>query len=150
MTENKEKLASWNEFRSFKLNWNELESYRNPETQMPIYSMINFYEAIGLVQAVKEWGIGNICSLDNIFCNANTQRKIHDFIVDNWEYYNLTLKGDCDIRWKEGQPKERRKFPHKPTARVKSSVGADYLNYCPGLDEGMEDDIISLGQMKQK
>ena len=149
MAENKEKLASWNEIKSFKLDWDKLKSYRDPETQMPIYSMLNFYEVIGMVEAIQEWGVGKICALDNIFCNADTQRKIHNLIMDTWQYYNLTLEGDCDVRWKEDQPKEKRKFPHKPIARVKASVESDYLTYCPGLDESMEDDILSLGHMKE-
>ena len=147
MKENKEKLASWHEWASFTLDWEKLADYRDPVTHMPIHCMLNLYEVLGVVTAIKKAEVSNIVALDNLFCNANTQKKIHDFILDNWRYYNLTIEGDEDVRWKEGQPQERRKFAHKPTARAKASVETDYLTYCPGVDDEMDDNVISLGQM---
>lgn len=147
MEEKKEKLASWQEWASFTLDWDKLAEYKDPVLQMPVYSMLNLYEVLGVVDVVKKAGVTNIAALDNLFCNATTQKKIHDFILDNWRYYNITIEGNEDVRWKEGQPKERRKFAHKPTARVKASVEMDYITYCPGVDDEMEDDVITLGQM---
>ena len=85
-----------------------------------------------------------VCPVNNILCNFTTIKKIKNFIVNNWETFNIDLLGDEQIVWIKGERKEQRKRPKKRKSEIRHSIDLDFANYCPGLDDELEDDVITL------
>lgn len=127
---------------SYNLDFEYLYNYRIKEAEdLPIYGMMALYKAIGLTKEVKEYG-KSICCADNFWVNFNTLQKIQNLIKDNWEQFNITIEEDNGVRWKENEPRARRKRGKKLSAKINASVMFDFYNYSPNIDDELGDNIL--------
>lgn len=131
------------------LDFDALQNWRDAEhDNIPISGYLAFYKACGLMPYIKENfsedEANQVCPVNNILCNFTTMKKIKNFIINNWETFNIDLLGDEQIVWIKGERKKQRKRPKKRKSEIRHSIDLDFANYCPGLDDELEDDVITL------
>ena len=79
----------------------------------------------------------------NLACNFNTLQRIKAFIEQNWMEYSLDIDKDNHVFWDTRKyEKNERHYAKKLNSRVQNSVNQDFLNFCPGLDDDLDDDIL--------
>jgi len=129
------------------LDFDELEDWRKEDADdIPICSMISFYRACGMTDFIEKYKAEegkNIVPLDNLACNFKTLQKIKDFIETMWSEYSLDIDQDNHVFWDtKTYGKNERHYAKKLNPRVLNSLNQDFLNFCPGVDESLEDDIL--------
>ena len=111
----------------------------------PILCCLNLYEACGLIPHIEKYAKEKegwqVVPLDNLQCNINTLEKIRSLIEHNWKIYKLDIDSDRHIIWKDNDKKPYN-YERDMTATAAASVKSDFINYCPGMDDELEDDII--------
>lgn len=137
------------EIVSFVLDFDELEEWRDPENEdLPVHGMISFYKACGLIDHLQEnkdkFG-DQIVAIDTISCNFYTQQRIKKFIAERWEVFSLSLLDNNKVIWNTSTySKGVEHYHRKPSKKVTKSLTYDFLNYCPKLDDELEDNILEL------
>ncbi len=127
----------------FKLDPNKLFEYKWDDS-FPITSCLKLYEVSGIYQAIKDfYGDSNInvAPVEVLSCNFYTLQWIKRFIEDNWKHYNISIDADEHIIWKS-RNKAWHKHENKLSSVVERSVLNDYTQYCPGLDDELDDLVI--------
>lgn len=131
----------------------ELENYRDVEKDnLPIRSFISFYKAIGLEKYLQDYRSKTdkqIVSFDNIVCNFPTLESIKEFIKNQWKIYSIDIDADNHVFWKGDQYGEEKHYPKKLSSKVEVSVLTDFLNFCPGTDDDLEDNEIVFRTFEQ-
>lgn len=109
-------------------------------------SFLHVYEACGLVDIIKNniEKDQQLVPFDNILCNFYTLQRLKEFIKDNWACYSLTIKEDNKIIWSSEKYKQQKHYKRKLAKRVIASLNLDTANYCPGVDDDMEDNEIKF------
>lgn len=130
------------------LDFDALEAWRDTtQDDLPICSCFSLYKACGLQDFIKKYSEvhdnAQIIAVDNLFCNINTLERIKKFIIKNWEIYSIDIKEDNHVywdtkKWKKGQ----KHYAKKLKAKIRASVNTDFYNFCPGIDEEIEDNVI--------
>ena len=134
--------------KKVKLNFDELEAWTDPtQDDIPVCSFIAVYKASGLMKAIENYVKKNpgfqVCALDNIFANFYTIKRLKNLIEDNWKSRELMIDGDNHVYWDTSRyPKGATHYPKKPKAIVRNCINIDFANYCPGLDDDLEDDVL--------
>ena len=133
----------------FKFNLKDLEDWRdNSSDSLPIKSFISFYEACGItnkIQEIKESENKNdIIPFDNLLCNSFTLSVIKNFIERQWKIYSLDIDSNNHVFWKNDQYMHQKHYAKKLSARIKSCLTLDFMHYCPGTDDDLEDYEIVL------
>lgn len=112
----------------------------------PLLCCLNFYEASGLIPHIESHVASNpgfqVVPLDNIQANINTIEKIRSLIEHNWKIYKLDIDADRHVIWRDPEDKEPYSYERDMTATAEASVKSDFVNYCPGVDDELEDDVI--------
>lgn len=134
---------------TIKLNFDELADYwwtdDNGES-FPILCCLNLYEAAGLLPHIQSYAADKpgfqVVPLDNIQANTNTIEKIRSIIEHSWKIYKLDIDNDRHIIWRDPNDKEPYNYERDMTATAAASVKSDFLNYCPGMDDELEDDVL--------
>lgn len=131
--------------KTIKLDFDALDNWKNKEG-FPICSFIHVYEACGLIEVIKNNTEENyqLVPFDNILCNFYTLQRLKEFIKNNWECYSLTIKEDNKIIWTNDKYKQQKHYRRNLSKRVLASVNLDFANYCPGVDDDMEDNEIKF------
>lgn len=130
-----------------KIDFEKLDNWRS-EKDLPVCGFLSLYEALGLTPHIKEYADGQggvkIAPLNNILCNFYTIQHLRNYIKGNWEIYSLDIDGDNHVFWDEsGSYKAWQKhYKKRLKKRIESCLNYDFNNYCPGLDEDLEDDVI--------
>ena len=138
-----------------KLDFNKLTEYRwdsNEEKSLPITSIIKLYQASGIydiVEQYKEETGKTFASVDILSCNFYTLQHIKKFIEDNWKHFNISIDADEHIFWKS-RNHEWHKHENSISGKIEHSVNDNYTQYCPYLDDDMEDDIIKIEFPEEK
>ena len=58
-------------------------------------------------------------------------------------HHNICLKNDSQIEWKYGESRrDRLKHPKSISKSIDTSILVDVLNYGPGVDEDLEDNVL--------
>ena len=114
---------------------------------MPAYGVIAFYKASGVYDAIQELNPEGkqFAPGDILACNYTTHKKIKNFLEKIWSIFSLRYCADVGVTW------DTRKYAAGVShyaktlgKKVKASVGANFLEYCPFVDDEMEDDYISI------
>lgn len=133
---------------TIKLDFDSLKKYKwsSPHAEdLPITSMIKFYQASGIYDKIKEM-TGDSKSwacLDILACSYYTLQHIKNFIEQNWKHYNITIDSDEHIIWKK-RNKMWHDYEQTLSSKIANSLKDDFISYCPSLDENLEDDVIVL------
>ena len=140
------KQYEFTDITTVKIDFASLEEYRDSsKDDLPVYSMISFYKAIGLtpyLEEYKEKTGEQIIPFDNIMCNFDTLNRIKLFIKNQWQTYSLDVDSDNHVFWKGDQYGHTRHYAKNLSKSVEASIITDFMNYCPGTDEELEDDEI--------
>lgn len=134
--------------KKIELDFDALSNWRDPEgDNFPVLSCLSFYRACGLLKEVEQYCEKNdksqVCAADNILCNFYTHQRIRRFIKESWEHHNICLKNDSQIEWKYGESRRNRlKHPKSISKSIDTSILVDVLNYGPGVDEDLEDNVL--------
>lgn len=134
---------------TIKLDFDALADYwwtdDNGES-FPILCCLNLYEACGLLPYIEAHAADHpgfqVVPLDNIQANVNTIEKIRSIIEHSWKIYKLDIDSDRHIIWRDPSDKKPYNYERDMTATAAASVKSDFLNYCPGMDDELEDDIL--------
>ena len=130
-----------------KIDFNKLDTWHS-EKDLPVCSFISLYEAVGLIPYVQEYlktqDGAKIAPLNNILCNFYTIQHLRNYIKGNWERYSIDIDADNHVFWDEkGTYRAWQKhYKRRLKKRVESCLNFDFNNYCPGLDDDLEDDVI--------
>ena len=129
------------------LDFESLDEWRKEEADdIPICSLISFYKACGITKYIEEYKEKegkSIVSLDNLACNFKTLQRIKDLIETNWSEYSLDIDKDNHVFWDtRTYEKNERHYAKKLNSRVQNSINQDFLNFCPGVDDELEDNIL--------
>lgn len=135
------------EIARVKLDFDELADWRNAENDdIPICSCFSLYEASGLKGAIQKYCEENkaqIVAADNLVCNFYTLQRIKNFITENWQTYSIDIKEDNKVFWDTKRwNKNQKHYAKTLRAKVRNSVNADFVNFCPGIDDELEDNLI--------
>lgn len=135
--------------KRIKLDFNKLDEYRDEKKDgLPIYSMLSFYQAAGVSDVIREYAeeLGNqVAAIDVISCSFYTQQHIKKFVAERWEVFSLSLLDNNKVVWNTGTfPKGSKHYNRKPSKKVQKSLGYDFLNYCPRLNDELDDDVIEI------
>ena len=136
------------DIKSVDLDFNALREYRwtNDEgEEFPILSLLHLYKASGLLDILTEYYKDKpdehpVC-IENILCNLYTLKKVKKFIEEIWGRYNIDIDRDHHVFWL-GDDHSRRNYTRKLRAAPSRSVNQDFLNYCPGIDDSLENDVL--------
>ncbi len=143
-----EDKKNYEELASAKIDLEALRAWRKPGSDdLPITGFLSLYEALGLEEAIRKHcaGGGQIVAIENLACNFYTMRALKRFIEEQWQIYSLDIDGDNHVFWDASSKYGReRHYPKKTRDRVASCVAADFLNYCPGVDDELPDGVISF------
>lgn len=130
------------------LNFEELENWRNTEADdIPICSFLSLYKACGLEPILEKYFEENdqkqIVALDNLACNFNTLNKCKQLIEDNWACYSINIEKDNSVFWDTRKwGKNEKHYAKKLSAKIQHSLNLDCIQYCPGIDEELENNVI--------
>lgn len=130
-----------------KLDFEALDEWRKEDADdIPICSLISFYTACGMTRYLEEYREKegkNIVPLDNLACNFKTLQRIKSFIETNWMEYSLDIDKDNHVFWDtKTYGKNERHYAKKLNSRVQNSINQDFLNFCPGMDDEIDDNIL--------
>lgn len=143
-----EDKKDYEELASVKIDLEALRGWRKPGSDdLPITGFLSLYEALGLEKAIKEYCDGGrqIAAIENLACNFYTMRALKRFIEEQWQIYSLDIDGDSHVFWDPSSKYGReRHYPKKVRDRIASCIAMDFLNYCPGIDDELPDNVISL------
>lgn len=134
--------------KKIKLDFDQLSEWTDPtQDDIPICSFIGFYKACGITAQVEKYVKKNpefkVCAVDNILCNFYTMKHIKNFIQNNWEIHELSIDDNNHPFWNTSRyPKGATHYPKKVRALIRNSINTDFANYCPGLDDELEDDVL--------
>lgn len=134
--------------KKIKLNFDKLEEWTDPtQDDIPICSFIGLYKACGLMKHIEKYVKDHpdfkVCALDNILGNFYTIKHLKNFIEENWKTRELTIDKDNHVYWDTSKyPKGATHYSKKPKAIVRNCINTDFANYCPGLDDDLEDDVL--------
>ena len=130
------------------LNFEELEAWRNTEADdIPICSFLSLYKACGLEPILEKYFEENnqkqIVALDNLACNFNTLNRCKQLIEDNWACYSINIEKDNSVFWDTKKwGKNEKHYAKKLSAKIQHSLNLDCIQYCPGIDEELENNVI--------
>lgn len=143
---------SYNIISKKKLDFVNLQAYRASDSKaFPVLCFPNFYAACGILSDIEKYTQETgeqVCPIQQILCNFNTLKRIQHFIKNNWATFNVDIKGDNKVVWTKGSRAQHRKAK-KLSDVVESAVQFDFANYCPGLDDELEDDILIFTDGKE-
>lgn len=148
MEENKKKVYVDRDIISIKINFDEVDNWRKPGSDdLPVYSFLSFYSAIGLDPYIKEYCESEegrqIVALDNILCNFNTLKRIKEYVQKQWKIYSLDINSDYNVVWDESIYKKGEKhYAKRLKKKIEKCLALDLSQYCPGLDDELEDDVV--------
>ena len=130
------------------LDFDAISQWRKTEADdLPPCSTLSFYEACGIMQAIKDYiaeheGV-QMTGLDNLSCNFYTMQRIKNFIFDFWRRYSLTILEDNKVTWDTHRyAKGVAHKPKEPKARIRNSVNYDFMNYCPSVNDDLPDNVL--------
>lgn len=143
----KKKVKSKEKKYKIKLNFDKIKAWRDVENDdLPVRGMISFYKASGVFDMVtkhRDEIKGKVAPIDNFSCNFYTQKRIKEFIKERWEVFSMTLKDNNEVIWNTHTfTKGTEHYNRSLSKRVSRSLAIDFLNYCPKIDEELEDNII--------
>ena len=131
------------------LDFDAISAWRNTKNDdIPACSFLSVYEASGLEPYFKEYceskGEGfQLVAINNILCNFYTLQRLKRFIEEIWQVYSLTIDGDGQVHWDTSKwAKGRKHYAKKMKAIVRNSVFTDFANFCPGIDDDLEDNVL--------
>jgi len=131
----------------------ELEDYKDPEKDnLPIYSYVSFYKAIGLLKYLEEYKEQSgkqIAALDNLACNFNTLINLKNFIKNQWKIYSIDIDADNHVFWKDDQYGHEKHYAKNLSSKVESSLVWNFSQYCPTEDDDLEDNEIVFRTFEQ-
>ena len=134
---------------NIKLYFNKLSEYRwdsATEKALPITALIKLYQACGVYEIIEEYKNETgrtFASVDILSCNFYTLQHLKRFIEDNWKHYNISIDADEHIFWKS-RNREWHKHENKIAGKIERSISDNYSQYCPYLDDELEDDLIKI------
>ena len=131
--------------RTIKLDFDSIRKWRDPENDnLPAYSMLTFYKAAGILDAVRELnGEKPVAFCDILSCNWPTHRKIKDFLEETWRIFSLRHEGTNKVVWNTDKyPKGTQHWARNISKKVKGSVERNFLDYCPFIDDSFDDDDV--------
>lgn len=137
------------------IDFKALSKWRLKEKDdIPPVSFLHIYAAIGLADFLTEYKKDHpdveVVPLDHIHCNTNTHIHLKKFLEDIWSTYSLKLNGDNDVTWDTTKwPKGKKHYAKKLSSRVSVSLDQDYASYCPGIDDDLADNEITLGFLEK-
>lgn len=148
--EKKEKKYEYQEeeITTIKLDFDQLEEWRNQDLDdLPICGFLSLYKACGLMPYIEEYvnskEHGPIVAADNLTCNFYTLQRLKNFITNNWQVYSLDIKEDNNVIWDTRKwPKGQKHYAKKLRSTIRNSINTDFLNFCPGIDDELSDNII--------
>ncbi len=119
----------------------------DPVTGLPVRGCISLYEASGLIPMIQKYSEehdgAQITPYDNLLCNFATLQRIKTFLEDQWGYYSINIDKDNHVFWDTKKyPAGTKHYKKSLTNKVKTCVVLDFTNYCCGLDDDLEDDVI--------
>ena len=132
-----------------KLDFDAIKAWRDSSVDdLPVHGMISFYKAAGVADFIKErveeFG-DQIAAIDIVSCNFYTQQRIKKFIAEQWEIFSLSLLDHNKVVWNtRTYPKGVEHYHRTPSKKVLKSLSYDFFNYCPALDDELEDNILVL------
>ena len=128
------------------INFDDIDKWRKGEEEFPVYGFLSFYEACGLEPVVRKYfeehDNKTMAPFDVIFCNFYTLQRIKNYLKDQWAVYSLDLKGDNQVVWKQSVYGKNKHYPRRISKKVEHSLLLDVTNYCPGIDDELEDNQI--------
>lgn len=134
---------------NIKLDFNKLSEYKwdsSSEKNLPITSLIKLYQACDIYDIVEEYKnkySKTFASIDILSCNFYTLQHLKRFIEENWKHYNISIDADEHIFWKS-KNKEWHKYENKLSSKLVRSIADNYTQYCPYLNDELEDDVIKI------
>ena len=144
--ENKNMVYDEKIIATVKLDFSKLEEGRKTDADdIPICSLLSLYTACGIQDYIKDYCKDGekVTALDNLACNFVTLQKLKTFIESNWMEYSLDIDGDNHVFWDTSKyQKNERHYAKKLKAKIQYSINQDFMNFCPGVDEDIEDDVI--------
>ena len=145
------------EVERFELDFDMLEQWRNPDfDDLPICGFISLYRAIGVLDRIREYNDTHdkdkqFVPLDNLACNFYTLQRMRNLILDNWSCYSLDIDSDRHVFWDTTRwAKNQKHYKKKLHAKVRNSINIDCANFCPGVDDELEDNILIFRVPKSK
>ena len=147
--ENNTKLEI-NNIATVELDFDKLSKWRGQtEDHFPVNSFLSLYEACGLKEKIQQIAEEKpIVAADNLVCNFYTLQRLKNFIKDQWEIYSMDVVDNNKVIWKGDQWGQDPHYHKSLSSRVKNSVNLDFVNFCPGLDDDLEDNILILRTYK--
>ena len=133
------------DIKEVKINFEELEDYIDKSSTLPICSFISLYRVAGLVDEMKKYRQETgkqIVPIDNIVCNFDTLDAAKKFVENQWKIYSIDIDADEHVFWKEDQYGHEKHYAKNLSDKIKGAVFSDFLNYCPGTDDDLEDDVF--------
>jgi hypothetical protein len=148
MEQEKKQKQNYDEVGKVVLDFDKLTRWRNKDKDdLPICSCLSLYKASGLEDIIKKYSQEHngfqVIGLDHLYCNFDTLDKIKEFITKNWQKFSIDIDQDNHVYWdtkKWAKGQEHYLKTLKP--KIKTSVLKDFYDYCPGIDEEVEDNII--------
>lgn len=134
------------EIAKININFEALEDWRKGEDEIPVCSFLSFYEACGLEPYVRKYfeehDNKTMAPFDVLFCNFYTLQRIKNFLKNQWSIYSIDIKEDNKVIWKNSVYGKEKHYPKKLAKRVEQSLLFDVTNFCPGIDDELEDNQI--------
>jgi len=131
-------------------NPEQLEEYTfQDKDNIPVCSFLHIYEAIGLFPYIEEYKNEHsdyqLCAITDLSCNFYTLQFFKRLINLNWGCYELDIKDDNKIIWNTKKyPKGTKHYEKTLKSKIKSCINLDFANYCPGLDDELEDYVLKF------
>lgn len=133
--------------KTIQLDFDAIRKWRDAEKDdLPAYSMLTFYKAAGILDAVKELnGMKPVAFYDILACNWPTHKKIKNFLEETWQIFSLRFKEKNVVEWNTDKyPKGTQHWARNLSKKVKGSVDVNFMNYCPFINDDLDDDIILI------
>ena len=69
--------------------------------------------------------------------------KCKQLIEDNWACYSINIEKDNSVFWDTRKwGKNEKHYAKKLSAKIQHSLNLDCIQYCPGIDEELENNVI--------
>ena len=138
------------------LDFDKLAEWRQEDKDdIPICSVLSLYKASGITDAIQSYRIAHfdepVFPIVNLCCNFYTLQRIRNFVTNNWQIYSLDIAADEEVKWDTRKwAKGESHYPKKLKAKIRNSINMDFANFCPGLDDNLEDNILVFRIVKKK
>ena len=114
---------------------------------IPLCSFLHIYEFLGLLPLIesyrKMFPDYQLCPITDLHCNFYTLQFLKRVINSNWGSYDLKVEEDGKVVWDTKKyPKGKKHYEKKLRAEVRNSVNFDFANYCPGIDDELDDYVL--------